>query len=145
MFRHTDLMNDTHYVDQLPGDTDVVIYQFSIGSPVGDRWAQHPALKVANYHNITPMSLVGKWDGLLAAEVQLGRDQMADTQNFVITPSATQTSIGQNLMLWAINPQKRSQCSSIPFDAIDQIGALAKLETQSARHPGAVCRSDCTQ
>lgn len=76
MFRHTDLMTDTHYVDELPGDTDVVIYQFSIGSPVADRWAQHPALKVANYHNITPMSLVGKWDGLLAAEVQLGRDQM---------------------------------------------------------------------
>jgi len=77
MFRHSDLMADTHYVDDLPGDADAVIYQFSIGSPVADRWARHPAFKIANYHNITPASLVGKWDGLLAAEVQLGRDQMA--------------------------------------------------------------------
>lgn len=77
MFRHPDLMSDTHYVDHLPPDADIVIYQFSIGSPVAERWAQHPALKIANYHNITPISLVGKWDGLLAAEVQLGRDQMA--------------------------------------------------------------------
>ena len=77
MFRHPDLMSDTHYVDRLPRDADVVIYQFSIGSPVAERWAQHPAIKIMNYHNITPISLVGKWDGLLAAEVQLGRDQMA--------------------------------------------------------------------
>ena len=77
MFRHPDLMSETHYVDRLPEDADAVIYQLSIGSPVAERWARHPALKIANYHNITPISLVGKWDGLLAAEVQLGRDQMA--------------------------------------------------------------------
>ena len=77
MFRHPELMTDTHYVDRLPPDADVVIYQLSIGSPVAERWAQHSGLKIANYHNITPISLVGKWDGLLAAEVQLGRDQMA--------------------------------------------------------------------
>ncbi|MED5542381.1 MAG: glycosyltransferase family 4 protein [Actinomycetota bacterium] len=77
MFRHPDLMTKTHYVDQLPLDADAVIYQLSIGSPVADRWARHPGKKIANYHNITPISLVGKWDGLLAAEVQLGRDQMA--------------------------------------------------------------------
>ena len=56
MFRHTDLMNDTHYVDELPGDTDVVIYQFSIGSPVATDGHSIQRLKVANYHNITPMS-----------------------------------------------------------------------------------------
>ena len=77
MFRHPDLMSDTHYIDHLPADADAVIYQLSIGSPVAERWACHPALKIANYHNITPISLVGKWDGLLAAEVQLGREQMA--------------------------------------------------------------------
>ena len=77
MFRHQDLVTETHYVDQLPGDADAVIYQMSIGSPVADRWARHAGKKIANYHNITPISLVGKWDGLLAAEVQLGRDQMA--------------------------------------------------------------------
>ena len=77
MFRHPDLMSETHYVDRLPGDADALIYQLSIGSPVAERWARHPAFKIANYHNITPISLVGKWDGLLAAEVQLGRDQMA--------------------------------------------------------------------
>ena len=124
MFRHTDLMNDTHYVDQLPGDTDVVIYQLSIGSPVADRWAQHPALKVANYHNITPMSLVGKWDGLLAAEVQLGRDQMARYANLCDHAICDSDFNGQNLMLSATNPQKRSQCFSIPL-TLDQIGALS--------------------
>ena len=77
MFRHQDLVTETHYVDQLPQDAQAVIYQMSIGSPVADRWARHPGKKIANYHNITPISLVGKWDGLLAAEVQLGRDQMA--------------------------------------------------------------------
>ena len=77
MFRHQDLMTETHYVDRLPEDAQAVIYQMSIGSPVADRWARHPGKKIANYHNITPISLVGKWDGLLAAEVQLGRDQMA--------------------------------------------------------------------
>ena len=38
MFRHQDLVTETHYVDQLPGDADAVIYQMSIGSPVADRW-----------------------------------------------------------------------------------------------------------
>ena len=77
MFRHPDLMTETHFVDRLPGDADAVIYQMSIGSPIAERWARHPGKKIANYHNITPLSLIGKWDGLLAAEVQLGRDQMA--------------------------------------------------------------------
>ena len=77
MFRHPELTSDTHHIDHLPQTSDVLIYQFSIGSPVADRWARHSAFKIANYHNITPLSLVGKWDGLLAAEVQLGREQMA--------------------------------------------------------------------
>ena len=55
MFRHPDLMSETHYVDRLPGDADALIYQLSIGSPVAERWACHPALKIANYHNITPI------------------------------------------------------------------------------------------
>jgi len=77
MFRHPEVARDTHYIDQLPADADVVIYQFSIGSPLADRWARHPGRKWTNYHNITPVELAGKWDGLLAAEVRLGRDQMA--------------------------------------------------------------------
>jgi glycosyltransferase involved in cell wall biosynthesis len=77
MFRHGDVIDDTHLIDQLPHDADAVIYQFSIGSPLAARWAEHPGRRIMNYHNITPIELVGKWDGLLSAEVRLGREQMA--------------------------------------------------------------------
>lgn len=76
MFRHGDVIHDTHLVDQLPHDADALIYQFSIGSPLAARWAQYGGRRIMNYHNITPIELVGKWDGLLNAEVQLGREQM---------------------------------------------------------------------
>ncbi len=76
MFRHGDVTADTHLVDQLPPDADALIYQFSIGSPLATRWAQYGGRRIMNYHNITPVELVGKWDGLLDAEVRLGREQM---------------------------------------------------------------------
>ncbi|MFT7650209.1 MAG: glycosyltransferase involved in cell wall biosynthesis [Candidatus Poriferisodalaceae bacterium] len=77
MFRHSDVAKDTFHPDQLPASADAVIYQFSIGSPLADQWATHPGRKLINYHNITPIELAGRWDGLLAAEVRLGRNQMA--------------------------------------------------------------------
>ncbi len=77
MYRHPDVAKDTFHADRLPASADVVIYQFSIGSPMADQWAHHPGRKVINYHNITPIELAGRWDGLLAAEVRLGRNQMA--------------------------------------------------------------------
>ena len=76
MFRHGDVVADTHLVDQLPPDADALIYQFSIGSPLATRWAQYGGRRIMNYHNITPVELVGRWDGLLDAEVRLGREQM---------------------------------------------------------------------
>ncbi|MDG2111783.1 MAG: glycosyltransferase family 4 protein [Actinomycetota bacterium] len=76
MFRHGDVIDDTHLVDQLPPDADGLIYQFSIGSPLAERWANYGGRRIMNYHNITPIELVGKWDGLLNAEVRLGREQM---------------------------------------------------------------------
>ena len=76
MFRHGDVVDDTHLVDQLPIDADALIYQFSIGSPLAARWAEYGGRRIMNYHNITPIELVGKWDGLLSAEVRLGREQM---------------------------------------------------------------------
>ncbi len=78
MFRHGEVAGDTYLADQLPSDAHAVIYQFSIGSPLAERWARHPGRRLVNYHNITPVELVGRWDGLLDAEVRLGRQQMAD-------------------------------------------------------------------
>ena len=77
MFRHPELTGETFYIDQLPADADALVYQFSIGSPIADRWAQHGGRKFINYHNITPVEFIGKWDGLLEAEVEMGRDQMS--------------------------------------------------------------------
>ena len=54
-----------------------LLYQASIGSPVGDVFAEHPAPKLLNYHNITPVELIGWWEPHLAGELRLGREQLA--------------------------------------------------------------------
>jgi glycosyltransferase involved in cell wall biosynthesis len=54
-----------------------LLYQASIGSPVGDIFARHPAPKLLNYHNITPVELIGWWEPHLSDELRLGREQLA--------------------------------------------------------------------
>jgi L-malate glycosyltransferase len=54
----------------------VLLYQASIGSPVGDVVAGHRAPKLLNYHNITPVELVGWWQPHLTEELVLGRAQL---------------------------------------------------------------------
>lgn len=54
-----------------------LLYQASIGSPVGEAVAGHPAPKLLNYHNITPVELVGWWQPQLTEELVLGREQLA--------------------------------------------------------------------
>jgi glycosyltransferase involved in cell wall biosynthesis len=54
-----------------------VLYQSSIGSPAGDAFAEHPAPKLLDYHNITPAHLVERWIPPLGDESRLGRRQLA--------------------------------------------------------------------
>jgi glycosyltransferase involved in cell wall biosynthesis len=53
-----------------------LLYQASIGSHVADAFAAHPAPKLLNYHNITPVELVGWWQPQLTEELVLGREQL---------------------------------------------------------------------
>jgi glycosyltransferase involved in cell wall biosynthesis len=52
-------------------------YQASVGSPAAEVVADHPGVKLLNYHNITPAELVEKWMPSLGAETRLGREQLA--------------------------------------------------------------------
>jgi L-malate glycosyltransferase len=54
----------------------MILYQASIGSHVGEIFAGHPATKLLNYHNITPVELVGWWQPQLTEELVLGREQL---------------------------------------------------------------------
>lgn len=54
----------------------LLLYQASIGSPVGEIFAGHPAPKLLNYHNITPVELIDWWQPYLAGELRLGREQL---------------------------------------------------------------------
>lgn len=55
----------------------LILYQASIGSHVGETFAEHPAGKLLNYHNITPVDLVGWWQPQLTEELVLGRAQLS--------------------------------------------------------------------
>ncbi len=53
-----------------------LLYQASIGSPVGEVFAAHGAPKLLNYHNITPVELIDWWQPHLSGELRLGREQL---------------------------------------------------------------------
>ncbi len=53
-----------------------LLYQASIGSDVFDIFAGRPEVKLVNYHNVTPASLLQWWEPLVAYEVSLGRAQI---------------------------------------------------------------------
>jgi L-malate glycosyltransferase len=55
-----------------------LLYQASTGSPVADYLLGRPEPKLVNYHNITPGSFFVGWEPHVAAELSLGRRQLAD-------------------------------------------------------------------
>jgi glycosyltransferase involved in cell wall biosynthesis len=57
-------------------DSRWLLYQASIGSPVAEAFATHPAPKLVNYHNITPADLVDRFEPRMAELLRLGRAQM---------------------------------------------------------------------
>jgi L-malate glycosyltransferase len=54
-----------------------LMYQYSIGAPAAEVFAANRAPKLVNYHNITPVELIGWWEPHLAGELTLGREQLA--------------------------------------------------------------------
>ncbi|HEV2361005.1 MAG TPA: glycosyltransferase family 4 protein, partial [Acidimicrobiales bacterium] len=66
-------------IAELDGDPDRwLLYQASIGAPVAEVFAAHRAPKLLNYHNITPVELIGWWEPHLAGELVLGRRQLRE-------------------------------------------------------------------
>lgn len=57
-------------------DKRFLLYQASIGSPVADVFADFDGPRLLNYHNITPVELIGWWEPYLASELELGRVQL---------------------------------------------------------------------
>jgi glycosyltransferase involved in cell wall biosynthesis len=56
---------------------DLILYQTSIGSPVGDYVMSRPERLVLNYHNMTPAAFFDPWEPAVAAELDHGRRQLA--------------------------------------------------------------------
>ena len=55
---------------------DLILYQTSIGSPVGDYVMSRPERLVLNYHNMTPAEFFDPWEPAVAAELDHGRRQL---------------------------------------------------------------------
>ena len=54
-----------------------VMYQASTGSAMADWLIEHHPAELVNYHNVTPASLMARWEPRLADEVGEGRRQIA--------------------------------------------------------------------
>ncbi|HEX6476071.1 MAG TPA: glycosyltransferase, partial [Acidimicrobiales bacterium] len=59
-------------------DRSWLLYQSSIGSPVGDFVARRPEPKVINFHNVTPPAFLAGWDPDVALAAVRGHRQLAD-------------------------------------------------------------------
>jgi len=56
---------------------DLILYQTSIGTPVGDYVMARPEPLVLNYHNMTPAEFFDPWEPAVSAELDHGRRQLA--------------------------------------------------------------------
>ena len=74
-----DLLAEGRHIEQLD-DVDPqgrwLLYQLSIGSPAARAFAQRPEPKLVDYHNITPVELLDRWEPEVGDELRLGRSQM---------------------------------------------------------------------
>jgi glycosyltransferase involved in cell wall biosynthesis len=55
-----------------------LLYQSSIGSPVGDFVAGRPEPKLVNFHNVTPSAYLEAWDPEVAQDTALGHQQLVE-------------------------------------------------------------------
>lgn len=78
-------------LDPQAADGRWVMYQASIGSPAAEAFAACEGRKLLNYHNITPVEMIGWWEPYLAGELELGRrqlDELAPLTSLAIAVSA---------------------------------------------------------
>ncbi|MCZ7527384.1 MAG: glycosyltransferase [Acidimicrobiia bacterium] len=68
-----------HPYDRFRGGrgTTWLLYQASTGSRLADWLMERPEPLVVNYHNITPVEFFAGWEPAVAAELRLGRRQLA--------------------------------------------------------------------
>lgn len=66
-----------------PRGGEWLLYQASTGSRVADWLLGRPEPQLLNYHNVTPASLLERWDPRLADEVAQGRRQIAKLASVV--------------------------------------------------------------
>jgi len=74
-----DVLAEGRHLEKL-GDVDPagrwLLYQLSIGSPAAAAFAARPEPKLIDYHNITPVELIDRWEPEVGNELRLGRTQM---------------------------------------------------------------------
>lgn len=58
--------------------TDVLIYQYAIGSPMADLIQEYPGVLVVNSHTQTPAALLGRWQPGVAFGVTWGMRQLTE-------------------------------------------------------------------
>ncbi|MCP4074467.1 MAG: hypothetical protein GY742_22515, partial [Hyphomicrobiales bacterium] len=83
-----DIYVDTHHADRAgqcrsykalaTGPDDVLVYQFAIGSVLGDWVKTRSERLVVNYHNITPVEFFAQWEPDFTYAATWGRRQLAE-------------------------------------------------------------------
>lgn len=68
----------TAYRDARVGAGDVLVYHVAHGSPLAGWFGRAPAVRVVDYHGITPPALVRGWDPGLAVTLDRARAQLAE-------------------------------------------------------------------
>lgn len=64
------------YRDHAAAEADVLLYQASTGSPVGEYLLSRPEPLILNYHNLTPAEMFDVWEPHIGAELDVGRRQL---------------------------------------------------------------------
>jgi glycosyltransferase involved in cell wall biosynthesis len=84
-------VSDYERYTPLAGEPVWLLYQLSIGHPMGDFLAARPEPLALNYHNITPARFFQPWEPLIAPQLSKGRrqmDRLAPLSHFGIADSA---------------------------------------------------------
>ena len=115
---------------------DLILYQTSIGSPVGDYVMSRPEPLVLNYHNMTPAEFFDPWEPAVAAELDHGRRQLARLARRADHAIAVSQYNADELLSLGMAPGSVS-VSPVLFRPLWESGnATRSLEFGSAELPG---------
>lgn len=68
--------NYRSFVNAQKGEPIWLLYQLSIGSPLGDWVAKRPEALIVNYHNVTPERFLAGWESAMLPYLRSGREQL---------------------------------------------------------------------